>query len=112
MRRALFCTWRYCFEGGAGNATLLRLVADWFIVVTVGPLGVALLLVPPLLPLALGLILFSVLFAGMLGGVSDHALDGYINAIAASKPDQWGRSRARGRPAGKSDQAPKGFLTQ
>ena len=115
MRRALFCTWRYCFEGGEGNATLLRLIVNWFVVVTVFPLGVLLLLVPLQFAIGLGLILFSVLIAGpgIMEGVSDHGLDGYLNAIAASSPDQWVLSRARRYLTSASDhRAANGILTQ
>ena len=89
MRRALHCTFRYVRCAGAGNATLLRTVSDWVIVVTVLPLGLGLLLFPPLFPLALLLIIVGILEAGMLQGVSDHALDGYINAIQNSQPYEW-----------------------
>lgn len=89
MRRALHCTSRYVCSGGAGNATLLRTVSDWLIVVTVLPLGLGLLLFPPLFPLAVILIIIGVLEAGMLQGVSDHALDGYLNAIHGSQSYEW-----------------------
>lgn len=89
MRRALHCTDRYMCHGGAGNATLLRLLSDWVIVVTVLPLGLGLLLFPPLFPLAVILIIIGVWEAGMLQGVSDHALDGYLNAIQNSQPSEW-----------------------
>ncbi|CAL5225871.1 g8656 [Coccomyxa viridis] len=89
VRRALHCTDRYMCHGGAGNATLLRLLSDWVIVVTVLPLGLGLLLFPPLFPLAVILIIIGVWEAGMLQGVSDHALDGYLNAIQNSQPSEW-----------------------
>ena len=89
VRRALHCTYRYVWSAGAGNATLLRTVSDWLIVVTVLPLGFGLLLFPPLFPLALLLILVGMLEAGMLQGISDHALDGYLNAIQNSQPYEW-----------------------
>ncbi len=89
MRRALHCTFRYFIHGGAGNATLLRLLSDWVIVLTVLPLGLGLLLFPPLYPLAVIFIVIGIWEAGMLQGVSDHALDGYLNAIRNSVPEEW-----------------------
>ena len=83
------CTGRYTFNGGAGNATLLRMFGDWFIVFVTVPTGILLLQYPPLLPVALALIVIGLLEAGMLQGVSDHALDGYLNAIRWSIPDEW-----------------------
>ena len=57
-------------------------------IVTV-PSGIFLLPYPPLLPVALALIVIGLLEAGMLQGVSEHALDGYLNAIQGSQLDQW-----------------------
>ncbi len=75
--------------GGEGDATLLRMLGDWFIVFVTVPLGLALLPFPPLFLLAVALIVVGLLEAGMLQGISDHALDGYLNAIKDSRPSEW-----------------------
>lgn len=54
-----------------------------------GPLGIALLPFPPLFLPALILIVIGVLEAGMLQGISDNALDGYLNAIKDSTLAEW-----------------------
>lgn len=88
-RRWLHCTYRYIFRHGEGNATLLRMLGDWFIVFVTVPLGIILLPIPALFLPALALIAIGVLEAGMLQGISDHALDGYLNAVKDSKPIEW-----------------------
>ena len=89
MRRALHCTYRYVRRGGEGNATLLRTLSHWFSVLNVLPLGLGLLAFPPLTPLAVLLVVVGVLEAGMLQEFSDHALDGYLNAIQDSQAYEW-----------------------
>ena len=89
MQRALHCTFCYIRRGSAGNATLLRALLQWFSVLSVLPLGLVLLWFPPLTPLAVLLIIVGFLEAGMLQGISDHALDGYLNAIQDSQAYEW-----------------------
>ncbi len=98
IKKAIWATQDVC-AGGAGAKppstltfspapSILRVLTLWLLVITVLPLGLA-LLPTPLFPLGLALIVVGVLEGGLPQGVSDHALDGYIRAIVASSDSDW-----------------------
>ena len=70
--------------------SFLRVLTLWLLIITVLPPGLA-LLPTPLFPLGIALIIVGVLDGGLLQGLSDHALDGYIRAIVASSNADWER---------------------
>ncbi len=98
IKKAIWATQDFWTCGAGVNArstqtvspapSILRVITLWLLIITVLPLGLA-LLPTPLFPLGLVLIVVGVLEGGLPQGVSDHALDGYIRAIVASSDTDW-----------------------